>query len=164
MFDLIILVLFLLLLLIIIVIGIMVIVIRIMVPELSLLLFLQDVARLLGLSCLGHLRKDLSKHLENIFGLGHARHLDRAVSTFLGLQFLSCKTQLGTRRIVYLAGVPERLTQKFKQFYAPCLTRHRFFPLSCCAASMYVCSRATYVFVVLYHVQCCWGYRQRFFL
>lgn len=62
-------------------------------------------------------RKDLSKQLENIFGLGHARHLDRAVSTFLGMQFLTCKTQCGTRRVVYLAGVPERLTQKFRQFY-----------------------------------------------
>ena len=68
-------------------------------------------------------RKELSKHLENLFGLGHSRHLDRAVSSFLGLSFLSCKSQCGTRRIVYLAGVPERLTQKFRQFYVCCLNR-----------------------------------------
>ena len=65
----------------------------------------------------------LTKDLEHLFGLGQGRHLDRCIASYLGVKFLSCQTACGTRKVVYLSGVPERYIHKFKRFYLGLLLR-----------------------------------------
>ena len=67
----------------------------------------------------------LCKDLERAFGLGQGRHVDRCVAQFVGVRFLACKSPCGTRKVVYLCGVPERFLEKFKTFYVGSLDRSR---------------------------------------
>jgi hypothetical protein len=66
---------------------------------------------------------DMSKQLEHVFALGQGRHLDQCAATFLGAKFYVCKTHGGTRKIVYLSGVPERFLKKYRTFYLGLLLR-----------------------------------------
>jgi hypothetical protein len=59
----------------------------------------------------------LVKQLEHIFGLGQGRHLDRCIASYLGVEFRACQSTGGTRKVVYLCGVPQRLLVKFRTFY-----------------------------------------------
>ncbi len=80
--------------------------------------------------------KLLVKLLDRMFGMGHGRHIDRAVTTSLatdadqnivtkGYKYKTCKSACGTRQIVYFCEVPARFNEKFKSFYYGLIVRMR---------------------------------------
>ena len=59
----------------------------------------------------------LLRDLENVFGFGQGRLIDRQAATFAGESWLAGKAPGGTREFVYLAGIPERFLQKWRFYY-----------------------------------------------
>jgi len=57
--------------------------------------------------------------------MGQGRIVDKGCAEHLGLSWLGCKSPAGHRKIGYLAGVPDRYIQKFKNFYHSLLLRMR---------------------------------------
>ena len=58
----------------------------------------------------------LLTNLESAFGQGQGRMVHRAVMEELGMPLLSSQLQGGSRKFVYLAGIPARFLQKYKSW------------------------------------------------
>ncbi len=63
------------------------------------------------------------KRLEQLFGLGQGRHVDRCVAAFLGVPYRVCKSPAGNRKAGYLCGVPQRFVEKYQNYYYNIIVR-----------------------------------------
>ena len=59
----------------------------------------------------------LRLRLEYLFGMGQGRHVDHCVAKYLGIKHRERKSVAGHRKLGYLVGVPDRLLEKFSNFY-----------------------------------------------
>ncbi len=66
---------------------------------------------------------DVCEELEKCFALGHGRHVDRTVANYLEQRHLVCMSPCGTKKIVYLAKVPERFLQKYACYFFGAMVR-----------------------------------------
>ena len=59
----------------------------------------------------------LVRELENVFGFGQGRLIDKQVALMAGERWLVGKAPGGTREFVYVAGIPERFLAKWRTYY-----------------------------------------------